>query len=307
MNTRHESNNAPREVEVSDFDLRYENCRLKQAAVEERLLGSIAERGIEEALEGGDAGEKRILLNGFKRYRCARKLRIETVPYVSLGEDEAAGIIGILRISNDKALSILEQAAFIDELKNTRSMSVAQIALELSRSKGWVGMRLGLIVGMSAKVRQKLFSGAFPVYSYMYTLRAFMRMNGGEKEVEEFVTAVSGQRLSVREIELLARGYFRGPDALRAEIRQGNLALPLERMKEASAGEQGCSELEAGVLRDLEVTQKYMLRVMGRGEDERLASRAFHAQAQLLTSGILSREAGFIRSVRRLHDRGGQA
>jgi len=32
--------------------------------------------------------------------------------------------------------------------------------------------------------------------------------------------------LSVREIELLARGYFRGPDALRAEIRQGNLALP---------------------------------------------------------------------------------
>jgi hypothetical protein len=125
--------------------------------------------------------------------------------------------------------------------------------------------------------------------------------------VEEFVVAVSGQRLSVREIELLARGYFRGPEALRAEIRQGNLALPLERMKAAPAGAAGCSELETGMLRDLEVTQKYMLRVMSKGGDERLASRAFHAQAQLLTAGILSREAGFVRSVRRLHDRGGQA
>jgi hypothetical protein len=39
-------------------------------------------------------------------------------------------------------------------------------------------MRLGLISEMSAAIRAKLFSGAFPVYSYMYTLRQFMRMNG---------------------------------------------------------------------------------------------------------------------------------
>jgi len=110
--------------------------------------------------------------------------------------------------------------------------------------------------------------------------------------VEEFVVAVSGQRLSVREIEQLARGYFRGPEALRAEIRRGNLALPLERMKEASAGEEGCSEVEAAVLKDLEIAQKYMVRVMGRGDDERLASRAFHALAQLLTAGIFKPGGG---------------
>jgi len=37
-------------------------------------------------------------------------------------------------------------------------------------------MRLGLIAEMSATIRAKLFSGTFPVYSYMYTLRQFMRM-----------------------------------------------------------------------------------------------------------------------------------
>jgi hypothetical protein len=52
------------------------------------------------------------VLNGFKRYRCARKLRLATVPYSSLGPDEAVGILSLLRTSNNRALSILEQAAF---------------------------------------------------------------------------------------------------------------------------------------------------------------------------------------------------
>ena len=131
------------EVELASLDLRYESFRLKQPAVEERLLGSIVQRGIEEPLEGVEVGESLVLLNGFKRYRCARRLRLATVPYSSLGQDEAAAILGLLRVSNDRALSILEQAAFIDELKNARRMSVAEIATELAVSKAWVSRRLG--------------------------------------------------------------------------------------------------------------------------------------------------------------------
>ena len=156
-----------REIEISMLDLRYEGYRMHNTVQEAKLTASIAERGIEEPLELVDTGEEHILLNGFKRYRCARKLRIETVPYVSLGQDEAMGIMGLLRISNNKTLGILEQARFIDDLKNRYQMNVPQIASELSRSKSWVSMRLGLIKQMSEVVREKLFSGAFPVYPYM--------------------------------------------------------------------------------------------------------------------------------------------
>jgi len=166
------------EVELASLDLRYESFRLKAPAVEERLLGSIAQRGIEEPLEGVEVQERGVLLNGFKRYRCARKLRLASVPYSSLGQDEAAAILGLLRTSNDRGLSILEQAAFIDELNHARQLSVADIAAELSRSKAWVSVRLGLLAQMSAAVRRQLFTGAFPVYGYMYTLRPFMRLNG---------------------------------------------------------------------------------------------------------------------------------
>src|SRR6266566_4097499 len=179
-----------REVELSQLDLRYEGYRMKNAGLEARLLSSIAQRGFEEPLEGVEAREVSILLNGFKRCRCARQLQIRMVPYTSLGADEVVAIMSLLRISNNRALGLLEQAAFIDELKNARGLSVAEIAQQLSRSKSWVSMRLGLMAEMSVAVRRELFNGAFPVYSYMYTVRQFMRLNGVTLEqVEQFVLA----------------------------------------------------------------------------------------------------------------------
>jgi len=296
------------EVELTGLDLRYEGFRLKQPALEQRLLASIAQRGIEEPLEGVEVQQAQVLLNGFKRYRCARQLRLAAVPYSSLGCDEAAAILSLLKTSNNQALSILEQAAFIAELRHVRGMNVAEIAAELSRSKSWVSMRLGLLAEMSAKVREQLFTGAFPVYSYMYLLRQFMRMNGVKAEqIEELVLALSGKGLSVREVEQLAHGFFRGPESFREEIRKGNLALPLERMRQAPQSPDGCNEFERVLLGDLEVLQKYMQRVMGKSQDQRLESRAFHAQCHLLTAGILSRCRAFVDTVRQLHDRNGQA
>ena len=60
------------------------------------------------------------------------------MPYVSLGEEEAAGILNLMRASTDKALGILEQARFLVDLLSIHGMSVAEVAQTLSRSKGWV-------------------------------------------------------------------------------------------------------------------------------------------------------------------------
>ena len=297
------------EIEISLLDLRYESYRIKNPVAEGRLLSSIAEEGIGQALEGVNAGESRVLLNGFKRYRCARRLGIHTVPWLSLGEDEVIGIMNLLRSSSHRqSLHILEEAAFVDELNKARQMSVAGIAAELSRSKAWVSMRPGLFSEMSPAVTRELFRGRFPVYSYMYTLRRFMRMNGVTREqIEEFVAALSGKKLSVREIEQLAHGFFRGSESFRREILKGNLALPLKEIKEASAVCGECSGFERVLLKDLERTGKYMQQVMGKSEDPRIKSRAFHAQAHLLSAGILSRAEAFTQSMQQLHDRCGQA
>jgi ParB/RepB/Spo0J family partition protein len=295
-------------VERSTLDLRYEGHRVRDDAAEARLRASIAERGIQEPLEGVDTPQQRILLNGFKRNRCAKKLGMECVPYVSLGEEEAMGIVSLMRMNKQQGLNLLEQAKFTVELLTVHGMTVAEVAETLGRSKSWVSMRGNLLREMSQEVQRILFRGAFPVYSYMYTLRPFMRMNSvGKQEVERFVKATAGKRLSVREIEMLAHGYFRGPDALREAIDQGKWSWSLAQMKNVPEDPQGCSDFERALLKDLESVQKYMQRLIVNCHDERLQSRSFHAQANLLTASLLSKFPPFVKTMREFYDRSGQA
>lgn len=143
---------------VATLDVRYEDHRLKWPQAEKALLASILTSGIRDPLVGINTGNQRILLDGFKRYRCAEKLNIQIVPFVSLSDDEAFGIIELIRISNARNLNIVEQARLIEELKTVHRMSTAQIAGHVERSKGWVSMRSGLINEMSDVVMQEIFS-----------------------------------------------------------------------------------------------------------------------------------------------------
>jgi hypothetical protein len=63
-----------REAELSILDLRYESYRMRDPGLEVQRLASIAKRGI-------DTNERIVLLNGFKRYCCARKLGMGRAPY----------------------------------------------------------------------------------------------------------------------------------------------------------------------------------------------------------------------------------
>jgi hypothetical protein len=295
-------------VEWSSLDLRYEGHRLRDDARETRLLASIALRGIERPLEGVDPPQGRFLLNGFKRYRCAKKLGIASVPYVSLGPEEATGILSLMRGSTDKALGILEQARFLDDLLTVHGMSLTEVAQTLSRSKAWVSLRRSLLAELSPVVQQALFRGTFPVYCYLYTLRSFKRVNGAKpEEIDRFVTAVAGQRLSVREVELLAHGYFRGPATLREAIDGGKLSWSLEQMKRVPEDQEGCNEFERVLLEDLQRLQKYLQRVVTKSIDPRPKSRAFYAQANLLTGALLSRFPQFHERMKEFHARSGQA
>ena len=295
-------------IELSGLDLRYEGHRLRDDAREARLLGSIAERGIEEPLEGVDTPEARFLLNGFKRYRCAQKLGIYTVPYVSLGKEEATGILSLMRVSSDKSLGILEQARIIVDLLTLHSMSVAEVAQTLSRSKAWISMRRSLLDEMSVEMQQVLFRGTFPVYCYMYTLRQFRRMNSiSQQQIECFVHAVAGKGLSVRDIELLAQAYFRRPASLREAIDAGKLSWSLDCMKRVPQDQEGCNEFERTLLNDLQILRKYLQRVTVKCNDSRLKSRSFYAQANLLVGGLLSILETFGQTMRAFHDRSGHA
>jgi hypothetical protein len=111
----------------------------------------------------------------------------------------------------------------------------------------------------------------------------------------------------VREIESLARGYFRGPPSLREAIDEGKWSWALDRMKRVPEPPEGCNAVERKLLKDLQMLEKYVQRVTARCHDERLQSPAFRAQANLLAASLLSKWEPFSRTMREFHDRSGQA
>jgi hypothetical protein len=151
---------------------------------------------------------------------------------------------------------------------------------------------------------EQMFEGRFPVYSYMYTLRPFIRINGiAKKELDEFVRSVAGKNLSIRNIEILVNGYFKGSGALREQIKNGRITWAIGQLKESLAVHQGCSQLESAMLRDLEIVSKYMQRVAARTMQSKYENSASFAQANLLTGGILRKSKPFFKAIRSFHDR----
>ena len=282
------------ETEISQLNLKYEALRLKDPARERALLPSIQSEGFREPLACACALNKDpVLIDGFKRCRCALKLKIKTVPIISIGENEIIAIFQLLRNHLTRSLNILEQAALVDELHNKQGLSLSDIGSRLDRSKAWVSVRLGMHSEMSDTVSKSIFEGKLSARSYMYTIRPFTRVNGISKtEVDDFVNTVRGIDISSRDLHTLANAYFRGNDRLKEQIKSGNIEWTLRQLKKtdplAEANAKEFSEFEEKVLRDLHLNQKYMGRLVMELEDNRLKSKAFWNAATLVAKGIAS-------------------
>jgi hypothetical protein len=159
---------------------------------------------------------------------------------------------------------------------------------------------------MSELIRQEVFAGRFPVRSYMYTLRQFTRVNKIKpEETDRFVKAVSGKGLSLRQIETLAYGYFRGSASLKKQIEQGDILWTLKnfRQNELSlhSANPELTEEESRFVRDLELFQKYMQRLFSGFNRHESRSTQFDKTARLLADGILSALSTFENELRRFY------
>jgi hypothetical protein len=86
---------------------------------------------------------------------------------------------------------------------------------------------------------------------------------------------VAGQRLSVRDIELLAQVTSGARLRCGKRSTAGKLGWSLEQMKRVPEDREGCNEFERVLLGDLQILQKLMQRVMAKCHDPRCKSRPF--------------------------------
>ena len=232
---------------------------------------------------------------------------LQIVPFQSLGDDEATAIINMLRKANQTAMSFIEQATFVEELRSTHGLSVSEIARRLERSSAWVSVRVQSFSQMNETTRDAIMAGKFPAYSYLYTLLPFRRLNesGAKSEIDEFVSLTAGKGLGTRDIEMLASGFFRGGDEMKKQLRSGDLSWALESMRKREVDSRSAelSEVENRCVRDLEIIGGCMGRLGMKLPGVDGAKPAFAARADLLVDQILSKVNPFTKVLKEFYDR----
>lgn len=295
-------------VELSSIDLRLEHMRQRDRAAERRLLISMMERGLLDPLQvaPADAAQTVVLVDGFKRYRCARKMGMSIVAVERIGQSVADGLLRLLRRDKTGGLSMLEQAAIVEELYSSHKLSIYEIAGRLGHCVSWVSMRLGLGESMSELVREKIMSGAFPARAYLYGLKGFTRVNKiAQERVDDFVEAVSGKGLSTRELFVLSRAYFGGGCVVQQLITDGHprRALQLLSGQTAQRIDSTLSDSQRTLLRDLECAAVSMERVEYYAGNVGWESEEFSQIVNLSSERIRRRLRSFAEVIRGLYDR----
>jgi ParB-like nuclease domain len=298
-------------IELSGIDLRLEHTRLRDAAAEQLLCASIAREGILDpvCVAGTADGNQCVLLDGFKRYRCARKLGMGMIPAECAAADVAAGIVALIRRSGyGSGITVVEQAALIEELNRRCGMSIYDIARRLDRSPAWVSLRLGVLDDLSPLVRGKLLSGAFPVRAYLYGIKGFTRVNNiGRERVDAFVGATSGKGLSTRDLFVLSRTFFTGGNAVERLVLEGDVhrALALLRRDTDGCGDASLNDRERHFIKDLQSTASMMSAVAATGGTMNMESGSFSQYVNIWSTAILKRLPDFTLTIKGLYDRSG--
>ena len=298
-------------LELKSLDTRFEHTRIRNTILEMNLLASITERDILDPIQVVPCENKDVyaILDGFKRYRCAFKLKINTIPAEIIADDTVEGILTFIRRQQKKGLTILDQAALVEELHTRYHMSIYDIASKLERSPSWVSLRLGMLKEITPLVREKIMTGAFPARVYMYSIKGFTRVNRESSErVETFVKAVSGKKLGTRDLTILSDAFFSGSKTTEKLLSEGNVRQALRLIKnepEEVTADNQLNYHQRSVLQCLKHITSDMFSLVRNSSKVSFENQLFSQDVHIWSSAIQRYLDIFTSTIKELYDRSG--
>jgi len=296
-------------LELKALDTRLEHTRTRNAAAERNLLASITEHDIMDPIQvvSCEKNNTYVILDGFKRYRCALKLKMSTVPAELIANDAAQGILIFIRRQQHTGLNILDQAALVEELHIRYHLSIYDIAVKLDRSPSWVSLRLGMLKDLSPLVKRKIMSGAFPARVYLYSIKGFTRVNRVPSEqVDTFVKAVSGKRLGTRDLTILSDAFFSGSKTTEKLLSEGNVREALELIKNEHAevtADNQYNHFQRSLLQSLKNITSDMLSLVRNSSNITYGNQLFSRDVHIWSSAVHKYLNIFTSTIKELYDR----
>ena len=247
-------------LEFHQIELRYESLRSADPKKEKHLRASLLEHGQQTPVVviKGEAEDRFVLIDGYKRVRALKKLATDTVEATmwELGEADALLFERLMRM--DQEDSALAQGWFLRALIDGFALSARQLSTRLDKSESWVSRRLGLVRALPDAVIELVRTGKVCANA---AERFFVPLARAKKEdCLVFAEAVAKGSFSVRQVADLHSGFVSGSEKTRSLVLE-NPALFLEAQKAAGqAAKKEKSPLEQ-VLDDLSIVASVCRRI----------------------------------------------
>ena len=261
------------QLEIHELELKYRELRITDRRRMSTLAASLLEHGQQTPVMvvRGPGQKGYVLIDGYARVAALQSLARDLVESMVLELDEAEALILGQRLEVVRRRTALEEGWLVRELIEGHGRSQAQLAIALGRSVSWVNRRLSLVRVLPAAAQAAVKRGVVSAQAATRYLVPLARAKADD--CEQLVTAMGKDRLSVRQMEQLYKGWKCGDAQQRARV-VAHPQLYLKAQEVVTTEE--IAEPEAGLTRDMEGLAAFCRRVrrqIRRGVLRRLGGR----------------------------------
>lgn len=283
------------ELEFHQLELRYEGLRMLRPVRERQLLSSLANSGqqVPIVVVADSEPQRFVLIDGYKRVRCLKRLVRDTVRAAALELAEVEALVLSRQMARGESETALEQAWLLDEIERRFGLSQEELARRFDRSVSWVSRRLALVRELPVAVQERVRGGELAAHGAVKYLVPLARAN--KTDCEGLVAAIATARLSSRDLGALYGAWRDGTTKTRQRVIEAPLVMlkAIKQMKGERASELGPGprllndcELLGGVAR--RAHRQVREGVVGRllpGEREEIGRAIEQAQSEIRRLG----------------------
>jgi len=231
------------QIELSDLTLRYLRLRIMEPPRIQRLVASLVREGQRSPVLVTASG---VLVDGYHRVQALRELGRDVVMAVTLKVEAPEALLLAWHLERGRRRCALEESWMLAELVEHHDKSLAELGVQMRRSKSWISERLGLVQVLPESVQEAVRSRKVPANAAMKSLVPFARMD--REACATLVSSLEGS-VTVRQVASLYGAWRRADAEGRSRIiKHPMLLLKAERAvapADIDAQEQLARDFEA--------------------------------------------------------------
>jgi len=209
------------------FDPDLERLRHSTDAAIEKMRRSLKDQGQLAPVIAVEEPDRLLLVDGFKRYRAARKMGWTSLNTAVITADRKKARAMLYLLNRSGGFSMIQEALLVAELIDIEGLTRTETAILMDRHKSWVSRRMGMIRQLSPDMIEALLLGLLPPGAGPSLARVPLCNQ------PDFYAAVIRSRLSSTQIRQLADIFCKAPDP---DMKQMILQSPRQSLAIADKG-----------------------------------------------------------------------